>query len=124
MIYEEEVDDEKLERFNELLSQRPEDKPSLEMEKWRAKIRAIKTGPNEKYIIGLKESVLQWQPGEWTKIRNKLEKLSLKQLKDLTKKVGIKFTDNPDLKGISKEELILTLDEADATELKQELKKY
>ena len=48
----------------------------------------------------------------------------LKQLKDLTKKVGIKFTDNPDLKGISKEELILTLDEADADELKQELKKY
>ncbi|MDD3774054.1 MAG: hypothetical protein PHW50_02120 [Patescibacteria group bacterium] len=112
----------KVEKFNKLLSQRPEDKPSLAVEKWRAQIRAIDAKPTEKYLKFLKNYILQWKPGEWTKVRNKLEKLSLKQLREITRKVGIKYAGG--FKGISKEELILTLDEADAKELKIELAKY
>jgi hypothetical protein len=115
-------EDRKVEKFNELLSQRPEDKPSLAVKKWRAKIEAISAKPTEKYLKFLKEYILQWKPGEWTEIRNKLEKLSVEQIREISKNVGIVYAGG--FKGITKEKLILTLDEADAKELKAELAKY
>ena len=111
----------KVEKFNELLSQRPEDKPSLAMGKWRAQIEAINVKSTEKYLKFLKNYILQWQPGEWTKIRKKLEKLSIEQIREISKNIGIKYAGG--FKGIPKEELILTLDEADKNELTKELNK-
>jgi len=67
----------------------------------------------------------QWEPGEWDEFRNKLEELSLEELRELTTKVGIEFNGGNeniiDTKNLTaKEQFIFVLDEADKKELFRE----
>ena len=64
----------------------------------------------------------QWTILEWDEMVKKLSSLSLDQLKELTEKVGIKFTQGTQSIN-NKEELILVLDEANREDLEKELEK-
>lgn len=64
----------------------------------------------------------QWTKKEWEQVREKLEQLSLKELRDLTTKVGIRFTIGND-KITDSDEFVLVLDEADRKELECEYNK-
>lgn len=64
----------------------------------------------------------QWTKNEWFKMYDKLMKLSLKQLCDLTTKLGIIFVGGND-KIKDKKEFVLVLDEADKEKLLKEYKK-
>ena len=70
----------------------------------------------------------QWEEKEWNKMKEKLEKLSEKDLEILVSKLGIKFEGGvksvEDRPGLSRrEQLILVLDEADKDELKRKYEK-
>ena len=74
----------------------------------------------KEYEKWVKKIQRQWKPEEWNEMRAKLEDLSLEELRDLTTKVGIKFTiGNQNI--TDKEEFILVLDEAGRKEL---IRKY
>lgn len=70
----------------------------------------------------------QWTPEEWEKMREKLELLSLEEIRELTARVGIEFTGGNESirdrkEATAKEQFILVLDEADKDELISEYKK-
>jgi len=59
----------------------------------------------------------KWGPGEWEHRREKLEQLSLDQLRFIADRVGIRFAGGNDAIQ-NKEEFLAVLDESDPHELK------
>lgn len=65
------------------------------------------------------ETRTNWTKEEWEEMYSKLERLSLAQLRDLTTRVGIKFTvGNENI--TNPQDFILVLDEVDKEELLRE----
>lgn len=64
----------------------------------------------------------EWTDTEYEKILPVLEKLSLEDLKKIAKKTGIEFTEDKEMANITKEEILLVLDETDKDELLDALK--
>lgn len=64
----------------------------------------------------------QWMNEEWERMKEKLNILSLDELRALATKTGIVFTEGGE-NIQDKEEIILTLDEADKDELEKEYEK-
>lgn len=70
---------------------------------------------------------INWKSEEWDKMREKLDKLSLEELRNLATQVGIEFEGGneniADTKNLTaKEQFLLVLDEADKEELFREYK--
>lgn len=73
-----------------------------------------KLGPNRSVYSRRRER--QWAPGEWNDVRERLESLTIVQLRKVTKEVGIEFEGGTD-RITDKEELVRVLDEADKEDL-------
>jgi hypothetical protein len=65
-------------------------------------------------------TIEQWNESEWEVMRNRLQVLSLAQLRDLATRLGIRFAGGND-QVRSREEFILVLDEAERGELEREV---
>lgn len=98
------------------------EKTKKEVEEWKKEMKR-KRIEGEKKVKELAEKVKrQWPKEEWFKMMDKLEILSLEELRDLTTKVGINFTiGNENIE--NKQEFILVLDEAEKDELIEEYNK-
>ena len=105
-----------------LFSQKPVYGTPEELERWRKKVKAVEKKYEKEHQEWVKKIEEQWRPGEWEKMRDKLEALTLKELRELTDKVGIEFAGGNE-QITNKEEFILVLDEADKKELFREYDK-
>lgn len=63
----------------------------------------------------------KWQEEDFEILKIELEKLSLEKLIILAKNTGIVFTGDSKMENVTKEDIILVLDETDPTELKRVL---
>ena len=111
------------EKLKKLLSNKPVNANLKKIEEWRKRVKKARSKSEKEYQKWVNRVEKQWaDKEEWLKMRNKLMKLSLKQLRDLATKVGIKFSVGNE-KIRNKEEFVLVLDEADKNELLKEYKK-
>lgn len=111
-----------------LIGEKPMHGGTKTLAKWKSKISALRQTQEIKHKSWVKKIQNQWPPKEWEGMRNKLEKLTLKDLANLTTRVGIEFSEgNKSVKNnrniTAKEQFILVLDEADKKKLILEYKK-
>lgn len=93
-----------------------------EYEKWKQKERKKNQKDYKTYQVWLEKVTTQWKDDEWEKFREKLDKLSLSEVRSLANKTGMKFAVG-NIKITDKEEFIWILDEADKDELISEYNK-
>jgi hypothetical protein len=110
------------EKIKKLLLKKPIKGNSKQLKEWRRKIKELRNEGERKHKEWVLKTERQWTKNEWFKMYDKLMKLSLKQLCDLTTKLGIIFVGGND-KIKDKKEFVLVLDEADKEKLLKEYKK-
>ena len=110
------------EKIKKLLLKKPIKGNSKQLKEWRRKIKELRNEGERKHKEWVLKTERQWTKNEWFIMYDKLMELSLKQLYDLTTKLGITFTGGND-KIKNKKEFVLVLDEADKEKLLKEYKK-
>jgi len=111
------------EKIKKLLLKKPIKGNQEQIEEWRGRVKALRAKSEKKHQEWIRNIEKQWpDKKEWFIMYDKLMKLSLNQLRDLTTKLGIIFTGGND-KIKNKKEFVLVLDEADKNELLKEYKK-
>jgi hypothetical protein len=111
------------EKIKKLLLEKPIRGNQRQIEEWRKKVKVLRIKSEKEHQKWVRDVKKQWpDKKEWFKLHDELMKLSLKQLSDLTTKLGVIFTCGND-KIKNKKEFVLVLDEVDKSELLKECKK-
>ncbi|MEK7213712.1 MAG: hypothetical protein AAB637_01145 [Patescibacteria group bacterium] len=109
--------------WRELLKNGPKSNAtSEEIKEWKERIQVARIKDEKKFQNKIKSLEMQWSKDEWLNMKKELNKLSLEQLRRLSDKVGITFSngndsviDRPQMS--AKEQFIMVLDEVPKIDL-------